>query len=175
MGSATTWERGFCTFSWNRNQLLLCFRFLRLPFLLLSFCLREFLLLMWVPMDFIIKSCRVSGIYYYYYYYYYYCILYPQCTMIFIIYTFSSYNGYKLNSHLTCFRRGFIAQLVEHRTCTGGGHGFESRWSVRIFWGGFICNCLSYFITVRITFTCMQCTHMIFIIYAHHSYYFLFL
>ena len=23
---------------------------------------------------------------------------------------------YKLNSHLTCFRRGFIAQLVEHRT-----------------------------------------------------------
>ena len=29
---------------------------------------------------------------------------------------FSSYNRYKLNSHLTCFRQGFIAQLVEHRT-----------------------------------------------------------
>ena len=171
MGSATTWERGFCTFSWNRNQLLLCFRFLRLPFLLLSFCLREFLLLMWVPMDFIIKSCRVSGIYYYYYYY---CILYPQCTMIFIIYTFSSYNGYKLNSHLTCFRRGFIAQLVEHRTGIAEVMGSNPVGASESFLG-FICNCLSYFITVRITFTCMQCTHMIFIIYAHHSYSFLFL
>ena len=30
--------------------------------------------------------------------------------------SFSSYNGYKLNSHLTCFQRGFIAQSVEHRT-----------------------------------------------------------
>ena len=28
----------------------------------------------------------------------------------------SAHNGYKLNSHLTCFQRGFIAQLVEHRT-----------------------------------------------------------
>ena len=27
-----------------------------------------------------------------------------------------SYNGYKLNSHLTYFWRGFIAQSVEHRT-----------------------------------------------------------
>ena len=37
--------------------------------------------------------------------------------MIYIIYTsFSSYNGYKLNSHLTGFQRGFTAQLVEHRT-----------------------------------------------------------
>ena len=25
-----------------------------------------------------------------------------------------SYNGYKLNSHLTCFRLGFMAQSVEH-------------------------------------------------------------
>ena len=34
---------------------------------------------------------------------------------------------------------------------------------------GFICNCLSYFITVRITFTCIlypQCTHMSFITYS---------
>ena len=30
--------------------------------------------------------------------------------------TFSSYNGYKLNSHLTCFQRSFLAKLVEHRT-----------------------------------------------------------
>ena len=30
--------------------------------------------------------------------------------------SFSSYNGYKLNSHLTCFRCGFIIQSVEHRT-----------------------------------------------------------
>ena len=28
--------------------------------------------------------------------------------------SFSSYNGYKLNSYLTCFQRGFIAQSVEH-------------------------------------------------------------
>ena len=26
----------------------------------------------------------------------------------------SSYNGHKLNSLLTCFQRGFIAQMVEH-------------------------------------------------------------
>ena len=32
------------------------------------------------------------------------------------IISLSLYNGYKLNSHLTCFQRGFIAQLVEHRT-----------------------------------------------------------
>ena len=47
------------------------------------------------------------------------------------------YHGYKLNSHLTCFQRSFIAQLVEHRT---GIHGFESRWSLRIFffWAFFV-------------------------------------
>ena len=33
-----------------------------------------------------------------------------------------------------------------------GGHGFESRWSLRIFLG-FICNCLSYFTTAKISFT----------------------
>ena len=37
---------------------------------------------------------------------FYSSILYPH------IISFSSYNGYKLNSHLTCFQRGFIAQLV---------------------------------------------------------------
>ena len=36
-----------------------------------------------------------------------------SCTL----HIFSSYNGYKLNSYLTClFQRGFIAQSVEHRT-----------------------------------------------------------
>ena len=41
----------------------------------------------------------------------------------------SSYNGYKLNSHLTCFQWGFIAQLVEHRT--GNAFGSEpGRWLV---------------------------------------------
>ena len=37
------------------------------------------------------------------------------------------------------------------------------------FWASIICNCLSYFITVRITFTSILhplCTHMIFIIYT---------
>ena len=28
----------------------------------------------------------------------------------------SLYNGYKLNSYLTCFHQGFIAQLAEHHT-----------------------------------------------------------
>ena len=42
--------------------------------------------------------------------------------------SFYSCNGCKLNSHLTCFRRGFIAQSIaraSHRY--RGGHGFESR------------------------------------------------
>ena len=41
--------------------------------------------------------------------------------------------------------------------------------SLRFFFLGFICNCLSYFITAGITFTCIlypQCTHMIFIIHT---------
>ena len=57
--------------------------------------------------------------------------------------SFSSYNGYKLNSHLICCRRGFIAQLVEYR----GGRGFSE------FFLDFICNCLSYFTTAMISFT----------------------
>ena len=64
------------------------------------------------------------------------------------IMSFSSYD------RSSCFQRGFIAQLVE--CCTGGALGF-------------IWNCLSYFTTARITFTCIiypQCTHMIYIIYT---------
>ena len=50
--------------------------------------------------------------------------------MIFIIYSSFSliYSGYKLNSHLTCFWRGFQAQLVEHRTVSrrsvGSNHNY---------------------------------------------------
>ena len=32
------------------------------------------------------------------------------------IISLSSYNGYKLSSHLTCYQGGFIAQSVEHDT-----------------------------------------------------------
>ena len=64
------------------------------------------------------------------------CILYPQSThMIFIIYT-------SCNSHLTCFRRGFIAQSVEHDTGIAEVMGSNP-----------VGACLSYFITSRGTFT----------------------
>ena len=46
---------------------------------------------------------------------------------------------------------------------------YEYSIGVSEFFLGFICNCLSYFITARITFIIilyLQCTHMIFIIYA---------
>ena len=82
------------------------------------------------------------------------------------IMSFSSYNGYKLNSHLTCFRRGFIAQSVEHRTGIVEVMGSNPIGASECFLG-FICNCFSYFITVRITFTCLlypPCTRMMFII-----------
>ena len=84
---------------------------------------------------------------------------YPQCThMIFIIYYthwFSSYNTYILNSHLTCFRRSFIAQSVEH--CTGIAEVMGSNpVGASEFFLGFICNSLSYFMTARITCTCTQ-------------------
>ena len=38
---------------------------------------------------------------------------------------FSSSNGYKLNSHLTCFLRGFVAQSVEHRAGIAEVMGFR--------------------------------------------------
>ena len=78
----------------------------------------------------------------------------------------TSYNGYKLNSHWTCFRRGFIAQLVELRTGIAEVMG-SNPVGVSQFFLGFICICLSYFITAKITFTSIlypQFTHMIFII-----------
>ena len=43
-------------------------------------------------------------------------ILYPQFTHYLYHINFMSFSSYKLNSHLTCFRRSFIAQSVEHHT-----------------------------------------------------------
>ena len=65
------------------------------------------------------------------------------------IMSFSSYNGYKLNSHLTCFWPGFIAQSVQHCTSVVEVMGLNP---IGEFWGGFICNCLSYFTTAKISF-----------------------
>ena len=61
----------------------------------------------------------------------------------------------KLNSHLTCFQWGFIAQLVEHRTGITEVMGSNPIGASEFFLG-FICNCLSYYITAWITFTCRQ-------------------
>ena len=70
--------------------------------------------------------------------------------------SFSSYNGYKLNSHLTCFLRGFIAQLVEHHhTSITEVMGLNPIRASEFFLG-FICNCLSCYITAKISFTCIE-------------------
>ena len=53
--------------------------------------------------------------------------------------------------YLTCFWRGFIAQLVEHRT--GIAEVMSSNpIEASDFFLGFICNCLSYFTTAKISF-----------------------
>ena len=58
-----------------------------------------------------------------------------------------SYNGYTLNSHLTCFQRGFIAQLVEHRTGIAEVMGSNPvGHEAPGFFLGFLCNCFSCFI-----------------------------
>ena len=54
------------------------------------------------------------------------------------IMSFSSYNGYKLNSHLTCFQRGFIAQLVEHRTGIVEVMGSNPVGAENFFWALFV-------------------------------------
>ena len=52
------------------------------------------------------------------------------------IMSFSSYNRYKLNSHLTCFQRAGLHNSVGRAShWYRGGHGFESRWSLRFFLG----------------------------------------
>ena len=65
-----------------------------------------------------------------------------------------SYNRYKLNSQLTCSRGGFIAQLVEHRTSIAEVMG-SNPIGASDFFLGFLCTCLSYFTTAKITFTCI--------------------
>ena len=45
--------------------------------------------------------------------------------------------------HITCFQRGFIAQLVEHRTGIAEVMGLNPVGASEFFLG-FICNCLSY-------------------------------
>ena len=65
-----------------------------------------------------------------------------------------------------CFRRYFIAQSVEHRTGIAEVMGSNPVGASEFFLG-FICNCLSYFTTVKISFTSIlypQFTHIIFII-----------
>ena len=59
---------------------------------------------------------------------------------------------YKFNSHLTCFQRGLTGHLVEHRTGIAEVMGSNPVGASESFLGS-ICNCLSYFITARITFT----------------------
>ena len=54
---------------------------------------------------------------------------------------------------MTCFQRGFIAQLVKHRTGIAEVMGSNPVGASEFFLG-FICNCLSDFITVKISFTC---------------------
>ena len=63
-----------------------------------------------------------------------------------------SYNRYKLNSQLTCTRGGFIAQSVEHCTGITEVMGSDPIGASEYFLG-FLCNCLSYFTTAKITFT----------------------
>ena len=50
----------------------------------------------------------------------------------------SSYNGYKLNSHLTCFQGGFIAQLVEHHTGIAEVMGSNPVGASECFWALFV-------------------------------------
>ena len=68
------------------------------------------------------------------------------------IMSFFSYNGYKLNSHLTCFQRGFTAQLVEFRTGIAEVMG-SNPIEVSECFLGYLCNCLSCVTTAKITLT----------------------
>ena len=66
---------------------------------------------------------------------------------------------------------GSIAQSVEHRTNIAEVMGSDPVGASEFFLG-FICNYLSYFTTVKISFTSIlypQFTHMIFIIYTSYS------
>ena len=53
---------------------------------------------------------------------------------------------------MTCFWQGFVAQSVEHRTGIAEVMGSNPIGASEFFLG-FICNCLSYFTTAKISFT----------------------
>ena len=76
-------------------------------------------------------------------------MIFIKCTSPHSLHTYTC-NMYKLNSLLTCFQLGFIAQLVEHRTSIMEVMGSNP---VKAFFLGFIWNCLSCFIPAKITFT----------------------
>ena len=76
--------------------------------------------------------------------------------------SFSSYNGYKLNLQLTYSHGGFIAQSVEHRA--GIAVMGSNPVGASEFFLGFICNCLSYFTTVNISFSVIVVVVVIIII-----------
>ena len=65
---------------------------------------------------------------------------------------------------LICFERGFIAQLVEHRTGVVEVMGSTSV-EASDFFLGFLCNCLSCFTTAKITFTSILYLQFIYTIY----------
>ena len=48
------------------------------------------------------------------------------------------YKGYKLNSHLTCFQPGFVAQLVEHRSSIAVVMGLNPVGASEFFLGLFV-------------------------------------
>ena len=66
---------------------------------------------------------------------------------------------YKLNSLLTYYQQGFIAQLVEHCTSIVEVMSLNPV-EASDFFLDFLCNCFSCFITVTITFTSIKlCLH----------------
>ena len=89
------------------------------------------------------------------------------CDLWHIHISLSSYNGYKLNSLLTYYQQGFIAQLLEHRI------GIAEVMGSNPVFLGFLCNCFSCFITARITFTSVLCSQYIMwsISYTHLTMY----
>ena len=93
--------------------------------------------------------------------------------------SFSSYNGYKLNLHLSCLRPSFIAQSVEHRTGIAEVMGSNPVGASELFWALFVTalvtsqlqRSLSLVFSIR-----SSLMNVIFIIYTLHiSYWFLLL
>ena len=62
----------------------------------------------------------------------------------------------KNRSELSSHRRGFIAQSVEHRTGIAEVMG-SNPVGASDFFLGFICGCLSYFTSAKISFTSILC------------------